>query len=113
MGDRANICIQEDSGNEIYFYTHWEGHDLFNTLQEALRWGQGRWDDEPYLARIIFSQMVRNDVQGETGFGISTYITDNEYPVMFVNSEKQTIAVDSKEWSFEEFISLEVDPRRE
>jgi len=111
MGDRGNICIQEKE-NKIFFYSHWTGYDLFDVLQEALKRGRGRWDDEPYLARIIFCEMIKNDVMGNTGFGISTYQTDNEYPIMFVDSKTQTVSIDDEEWSFQEFIELEDDPRR-
>jgi hypothetical protein len=110
MGDRGNICIQE-KGNKIFFYSHWTGHSLFSVLQEALKRGRDRWDDEPYLARIIFCQMIKNDVLDNTGFGISTYLTDNEYPILVVDSNTRTVSLDDEEWSFQEFIELDEDPR--
>lgn len=111
MGDRGNICMKEESGNEIYFYSHWTGNSLFDVLKEALMRGRGRWSDEAYLARIIFCEMVKHDLMDTTGFGISTYVQDNEYPIFYVNSENQKVSVGSREWSFEEFVQLEADPR--
>jgi hypothetical protein len=70
MGDRANIHIIETEGAGIYFYTHWTGYKLPQTLQVALARGKDRWNDETYLNRIIFSEMIKNNVLDETGFGL-------------------------------------------
>ena len=98
MGDRANIVmVQHPWGGKpqslIYFYSHWGGSGLPKVLQSALIRGKGRWDDEPYLARIIFSEMIRDSVEDDTGFGISTYQADNEHPLLVVNSETKTVSV--------------------
>ena len=111
MGDRGNICMQESNTNKIFFYSHYNGYELFNVLQSALKRGKDRWDDESYLARIIFCEMIKDDLMSSTGFGISTYLTDNEYPVFVVDSKKQKVFVFDNSWSFEDFIELEEDPR--
>ena len=36
MGDRANIEMVYESGEKIYFYTHWSGSELPEILQNAL-----------------------------------------------------------------------------
>lgn len=117
MGDMANVVIDEAEGGTIYLYTHWAGTELPATLQTALkkRW---RWDDESYLTRIIQREMIRGIEDEETGAGISTYLGDNSYPFLRVNSEKQTVTVDfdpvrqyydkpNREISFENFIAIE------
>lgn len=96
MGDRANVCIvQHPRGNKpdglVYLYTHWGGYELPQTVANALIRGKGRWDDESYLARIIFSEMIKDDVLDETGFGISTYQVDNEHPIIVVDCESKTV----------------------
>lgn len=93
MGDRANVVIDEEQGGTIYLYTHWGGSELPATLQTALkkRW---RWDDEPYLARLIFQEMTRGSENNETGFGISTTPQDNEHPYLRVSVKAQTVTVD-------------------
>jgi hypothetical protein len=117
MGDRANVVLEQDNGQEIYLYSHWGGTELPETLQAALNRGRDRWDDEPYLGRIIFQDMTAGSEKELTGFGISTYLCDNEYPLLRVDSRKQTVTVDfdpvrkyhdkpNKTYSFEEFSSI-------
>jgi hypothetical protein len=117
MGDRGNIVIEQSDNSRIYLYSHWGGSGLATDLQNALakRW---RWDDEAYLARIIFDVMTDNQHGEETGFGISTTPPDNEYPILVVNCSYQTVRLDGDpysppvrlpSWTFEEFIALD-DP---
>lgn len=89
MGDRGNIVIR-DRGGEVFFYTHWNGHKRKDVLRRALakNW---RWDDGAYLARIIFCEMVKGQENEETGFGISTYICDNSYPLLIVDVDEQNV----------------------
>ena len=109
MGDRGNIHIK-DSG--VYLYSHWGGYDLPFTLQKALlkKW---RWDDHPYLTRIIFDVMTGGVVGKETGFGISTEICDNEYPILTVSVEDMTVSWDEHSWRFSEFVELSEGAIRE
>ena len=80
MGDRGNIVIHyEEKGAPeelVYFYTHWQGSYIKDLLGTALK-RKERWNDAPYLARIIFSTLIGND-HGEHGFVISPYLCDNE-----------------------------------
>lgn len=101
MGDRGNIILKFEEGGKIYLYTHWSGSNLKKTLKSALIRGKSRWSDEPYLARIIFSEMVKNDVLGTTGFGISPYIGDGEDKVINVDIPNQRVNNET----FEEYIA--------
>ena len=67
-----------------------------------------RWDDEPYLTRIIFSEMIKDNIEDETGYGISTYICDNSYPILVVDTEKQEVSIqhESRTVSFKNFCEL-------
>jgi hypothetical protein len=71
MGDCGNVIIKDEIGQQVCLYTHWRGSELRAILKSALRRRQ-RWDDAPYLARIIFCEMIKGDEAAETGFGIST-----------------------------------------
>ena len=86
---------------KIYFYTHWGAEGLEDCLCAALIRGRDRWDDPSYLARIIFSEMIQDEVMGNTGYGIAPYECDPEYPTIVVDLEKRTV----NEQSFEEFIT--------
>ena len=104
MGDRGNIVIKQDGGKgEIYLYSHWGGEELPKTLRAALVRGKGCWDDSPYLARIIFCEMVKGHEMSETGFGISTYECDNEHDLLIVDPDKQTVTAGAKTLTFLEF----------
>lgn len=72
MGDRRNVIVQEDGKNGVALYTHWHGTDLPNVVRAAMKRVPGRWGDKPYLTRAIFAEMIKGDVMGETGYGIST-----------------------------------------
>lgn len=117
MGDRANIVMKQKtvSGEsvDLYFYTHWSGSDLPAILQSALIRGKDRWTDEPYLTRIIFSEMIKDELMDNTGFGISVYPTDNEHPLIFVDVKAQKVSIEFesgvKEWSFSDYVALDAE----
>ena len=99
MGMRRNIALNygrnpDDPNSDyrkIYFYTHWRALDLEDDLRQALIRGGSRWDDPPYLARIIFSEMIRDDLMGVTGFGIDVAQCDPEYPTIEVDLKNRTV----------------------
>lgn len=133
MGDRANIVLdmpcgyadeaaeaatkKQSANKPIYLYTHWSGSELPEILQRALGRRQ-RWNDDAYLARIIFSELTRGHERDETGFGISLRPCDNSYPYLRVDSDKQTVTVDfdpmrkynnkstNRTFTFDEYVAL-------
>ena len=92
MGDRGNIVIRDQytEGGEVYFYAHWNGSNLAETVQAALARKQ-RWNDGPYLARIIFCELVKGDEDGETGYGISCGLCDNGHALLVVDMKTSTV----------------------
>ncbi len=94
MGDRANIVLRQQD-QHIYLYTHWDGEELPETLRQGLIRGQSRWDDETYLGRVLFDEMVKDDKDGVTGFGIGVYPSDNEHPYLVVDATGGTVSVHS------------------
>ena len=100
MGDRGNIILKQEKGGKIYFYSHWGGSQLKETLANALLRGKERWGDEPYLSRIIFSEMIKDQVMELTGFGITTYMTDGEDQCVTVDMSEQKVG----RLSFQEFV---------
>jgi len=87
MGDRGNIFVRESADKEetrgVYLYSHWGGEELPLVLKRALS-RKVRWDDGPYLTRIIFDEMTEGQRGEETGFGISATLGDNEHPIITV-----------------------------
>lgn len=116
MGDRGNIVVI-DNEQKVFLYAHWKGCDLPDIAQRALNRGRGRWNDPAYLTRIIFCDMIGNDLKGESGYGISPFIQDNEYPLLVVNCDKQEVYAEAigrfeirgegKSYSFEDFSKLQ------
>lgn len=89
MGDRANVAVIQSAG-PVFLYTHWAGSALPGVVQRALAREQ-RWDDEQYLTRIIFSEMVGDDIAGETGYGIGTSMGDGEDCIIAVDPSTQQV----------------------
>ena len=103
MGDRGNIKI-----GKIFLYTHSDGSWIKEILQRALK-RRIRWNDEAFLTRIIFGEMVKDCVLGEHGFGISTGIVDNDcHTIPIVCVKDQTVDIDGIIFTFEEFINLKL-----
>lgn len=109
MGDRGNIKFTfGEEHASIYLYAHWHGYRLPMMLRDALDLGRGRWGDEPYLTRICVSRIVgaAEDHQSDTGWGLSPYETDNEYPITECNVVDSTVTINGKTWSFAEFCAM-------
>ena len=104
MGDRAQVKIKMGDNPDLYLYTHWGGSGLIEYVRTALtkRW---RWDDEEYLARIVFDEMAGGQHDEETGLGISTFLHgDNEHPLITLDCDKQEITIEDKTLTFENFL---------
>ncbi len=90
MSDRGNVVVQEKPGKRVYLYTHWDGSQIGPLVARVLA-QKRRWDDPAYLARLIFCALVAGQEFGETGFGISTGICDNDHPILVVDVKKQEV----------------------
>jgi hypothetical protein len=106
MGDRGNVKIV-GTGEPIYLYTHWGGYKLPDAVKRGLIQARGdglpwdnacRFNDAPYLARCIFQAMVGGDT-GNTGFGISTTIEDNEHPIIVLDADTETVSTEGHRWA--------------
>lgn len=105
MGARSNIVVQESNGNRIYLYGHWMGEDSINVVAEVLSQRE-RWGDESYLARMLFAKMIEGDPQGSTGYGISTYMCDNEYPLIVLEPATMTAVLEEYDWNTKSFTPI-------
>jgi hypothetical protein len=105
MGDRGNIIVK-DGDSTVFLYTHWSGSDLPETVKSALQRGKDRWTDGPYLARILFCEMVKGDEMSLTGFGISSTMCDGGTDIT-INVDEQTVRedTDAPPVSFAEYVS--------
>lgn len=117
MGDRANIAVLQGDGSAVVLYTHSGGYNLPEKLHTAIG-RRARWNNTQYLSRIIFDSMSESCQGEETGFGITTKVWDNSYPILTVDPEKNVIyTADEKDsafgkplgqvFTFESFVALE------
>lgn len=86
MGDRANIVVRSSTKkiDDVWFYAHWRGEEIHDVVKAVLARNE-RQDDAPYLARMIFCELVKGNELDSTGFGISTSLSDNEHDILIVD----------------------------
>lgn len=107
MGDRRHVVLQYEDGKEIYIYTHWYGSSLPSLLAKALVHGKERWNDVPYLARIIFSQLLKGDEDSLTGWGLAPNYMESQKDDLYIDLSSNT--VNGK--SFQKFIDYHEDEK--
>lgn len=100
MGDRSNIVVEDhynlEPGSDqakarrVYLYSHWDGERIVKHAITALT--GDRVGDTPYFTRAVVQSMIRDDLDGTTGVGISTQLTDNEHPILVISSGTATFA---------------------
>jgi hypothetical protein len=105
MGARTNFELQDGQGS-IWLYSHWGGDNKEVTLANALEQAKPRWDDFSYAMRIVVSQIIGQNWDSETGFGLSTFEAGEEsYDPISVNFANNTVSYQNKVYTFEEFIA--------
>jgi len=118
MGDRGQVHILNKFPSHspgVWLYTHWGATELPMIVQRAMK-RRLRWDDDCYLARIIFCEMIADDINGELGFGIDTDRHGDSWRAIHIDTELQKITIEDgfeddnygyeeNEWTFEEYIT--------
>lgn len=105
MGNRAEIYVHEGDAPGVYLYTHYDGDSLPQVVHRGMvsSNGRNRWDDAPYLARILFEELIRGRERQEMGYGISARRSDGR--LVRVDVKAQTVTVGNREpVSFQDFI---------
>lgn len=105
MGDRAQVHFT-DTG--AFLYTHFGGYKIDEVVASALDRGRSRWNDPEYLARIVFSEMIRDDIDGTTGYGIGTDRHSDVSRIVHVDCDEKEVTVDTRDeattYTFDAFI---------
>ena len=94
MGDRANFGFKQSNDEVIVLYGHWAGYDMLANLAQAVEAARPRWTDESYATRICVSQLVGDQWQSETGWGLTVNsILDNEHKIPVIDWRTQTFSL--------------------
>lgn len=122
MSDSAVIAILMENGVWLYLESRWGGSftveqalgkALFTAEAAPLAGPHGRLEDEPYLARIVFEEILKTRPEelspvfdaATTGFGISTVEPDSDYPVVYVTPGwPGKIQRGDEQWTIEEYM---------
>lgn len=72
-----------DQAPVVFIYSHWyDAMTLKAKIKNVLE-RRERWDDESYLARMIFSNIIQlDDINSATGFGLAPYSMGDHAPVV-------------------------------
>lgn len=97
MGDRAQVAIKGNGSSGVYLYGHWIGSDIYKATARALKRVPGRHNDNEYLARAVFCEMISTDGERalleETGFGIgTTQHRDVEHAIPILDCKTEMIS---------------------
>ena len=106
MGARVIFNIKQKEGEFICLYSHWGEETALQDTARAIAKARQRWTDETYSARIIVSQIIGNEWDSETGFGLwvsSTPCIDEEFVI--IDLLGQTVTARDGVHSFEGFIN--------
>lgn len=94
MGDRANFGFVQPNGQTIVLYGHWAGHNMLGKLADAVITARPRWNDPSYATRIAISQLIGDQWNMETGWGLHVNeISDNEHKIAIVDWAQQTFSL--------------------
>jgi hypothetical protein len=97
MGDRAVAGFKANSKTPTMFlYMHWSGEGQTQWFADALSAARPRWSDDSYASRIMVSQLVGNEWNSETGFGLyvggTSHGADYNY-ILVANFETKMVEI--------------------
>lgn len=104
MGARTNFHFRQGM-DTFTLYSHWGGDSKIKDLALAIKKAEPRWTDYGYAARIIVSQLIGENWDSETGFGLYASETGGEesYQYTLVDFNTNTVTVDDDSHSFSDF----------
>lgn len=111
MGTHAEVIWWEDDENSpIVFYQHYDGYNICETVANALIKGEGRWHDSPYLARIVFTEMIKQTNDDTLGFGITNHsgyaAFEHTVSIQCHNEHGTKVNYKGKQYAVEDFIDI-------
>jgi len=106
MGARVVFNIKQEDEMYVCLYSHWGEYTALEELANALAKARNRWVDESYCTRIIISQIIGNEWDSETGYGLwasTEPFTDEEW--VLIDLKEKTITARDGSHTFDGFVS--------
>lgn len=105
MGARTNFSVKDGSGHAINLYSHWGGDSAYSDLARALVKAEPRWTDISYGVKIVICQIIGEEWNSETGYGLSIDdVGEEQYNTLVVDFPNQTVSDGDADWTFEAFV---------
>jgi hypothetical protein len=106
MGARTNFELRDEKGS-VWLYSHWGGDSKVSDLANALAKAEPRWVDSGYGMRIVASQLIGEQWDGETGYGLSSYEQGEEqFDPICVDFRTKTVSYQDRFYAFDVFVNL-------
>ena len=117
MGCRGTIEIWQNAAapteyeRPVVLYTHWGAKRMLGNLITTLK-KKERWNDPPYLSRMIFCEMMGDYTHATTGYGILTDNVPDTEEELLVDIDRQEVVRkrlghDNQRFTFNELIEEE------
>lgn len=98
MGNRVNFGFVQPNGETIVLYGHWAGEGMLGQLADAVIKARPRWSDPAYATRIAISQLIGDDWNSETGWGLHVNeIGDNEHKIAIIDWVQQAFSLHAED----------------
>lgn len=105
MGARTNFQFKTSNGDKVVLYSHWGGDTKLQDLAKALEASRGRWNDNSYAIRISMSQIVGDNWNSETGYGVFiNEIGEESYQETIVDFDNKVVELDGHNIQFDDYI---------
>ena len=105
MGSRTNFELKDEKGS-VWIYSHWGGDDKSTDFAKALEHATPRWGDTPYAMRMVFSYLIKDNLMGDTGYGLSSWESGEEsYDPLSADFVNNTVSYEGETYTFSEFIN--------
>lgn len=108
MGARVIFNIKQDEDKYICLYSHWGQYEALQDTVRAIAKARPRWGDDSYCARILVSQIIGNEWDSETGFGLWVSDKPNKGEAwVLIDLKAQTVTTPLGSHSFAQFATLQ------
>lgn len=111
MGSRINFVLKayETEQAHVTLYSHWGETTWRHDLALALAKSQPRWTDGSYAVRIVVSQLIGDQWDTETGYGLFTSVDGEDLgdTTIVVDFTNQTVNDMGHEHSFNAFVEYQ------